>query len=131
MMRLLTVLWTSVFLVLSVIACAPIDGSTVACDIDVPTDAGTLVHAWCSEDYGVPPDVVPQLQAECEYQAYPFQIGTGTVRDACPMDDVYATCSDTLAAPDGEKTVLRMYFYGPSNSDAGPDELGSCPRRYE
>jgi hypothetical protein len=126
MMRLLTVLWTSVLLVSSVIACAPIDGSTVACDVDVPTDAGTA-HAWCSEDYGVPPEAVNQLHALCESEAYPYGFGVGTVRDACPTDDVWATCFDTLGTADGEKTVLRVYFYGSPISDAGPYDAGSCP----
>jgi hypothetical protein len=45
--------------------CTSIDGYTVSCDVSLPTDAGT-VHAWCSEDYGVPEDFVPFLEADCE-----------------------------------------------------------------
>jgi hypothetical protein len=130
MMRLPTVVFfASVLLVGALIACAPIDGSTVACDVNVTTDAGT--GHWCFEDYGVPPQEVQPLQDRCRFQPYPFGIGVGTVRDACSTDDVWATCADAVAAPDGEKTVLRVYFYGPSARDAAPYELPSCPTPIE
>jgi hypothetical protein len=125
-MRLVAVLLMSVLLVSAVLACAPIDGSTVACDINVPTDAGTW-HAWCTENYGVPPGAARQLEAECTYGGYPFREGVGTVLDACPTGDVYATCSETLAAPDGDQTVFRLYLYGRALGAVGPYELSVCP----
>jgi hypothetical protein len=119
------VLCTSVLLVSAVFACAPIDGSTVACDIHVTTDAGT--GHWCYEHYGLTPEEASNAQANCEAEAYPFGGSVGTVAGACPTDDVRATCSEALAAPDGEKTVYRFYLYGGPPSDAGPYELSTCP----